>query len=250
MKRSVLHLRPSVSRLGQKGVTMFVTVILVLILSVVALAVFQQSSFDEKSARGQYDRQLASQAAEMAMRDAELDLACMQMPALNSANSNPIACTAGATLARQPSQAGAPPRTCRELCGLPGGAKKTKLIGFENPPSSAGNAGRWASRTAAPAVAASGGQAGSAATSADSPVATRSNWSDSSGNLASVALGQFTGTSDLALVTRQPRYMIEGFNISQTAEAGSVTETIYRITAKGWGRNANTEITLQQIYKP
>ena len=230
---------------SQRGVTMFVTVILVLIISVVALAVFQQASFDEKSARGHYDRQLATQAAELAMRDAEMDLACMQMPAAGINPATPIPCAGGSALARQ----ALPPATqrfCRASCAL-GPASKTKTIGLNATlPADLAHAGKWLGPKAEPAIPASGTIPGVAPVPAVSPASVRSYWSDSNSNYGSVALGQFTGTSDVPNVARQPRYLVEVF----TVDEGEGDKALFRITAKGWGRNANTEITLQQLYKP
>ena len=230
----LINISSIASRRRQQGVTMFVTIILVLVILVVALAVFQ------------YDRQLATQAAELALRDAELDLACLQMPALSNPNSTPVYCTGNTDLARQPVPATSPPAKCRVTCGVPGGPKKSQLMGFNRPPNDAAHAGRWAGTTASPGIAASGSSPAVPPVVADSPVTVRSNWSDSSGNVKSAVLGQFTGTSPVPNVARQPRYMIEGWD-----HDGSGPEApTFRITAKAWGRNSNTEITLQQVYRP
>lgn len=234
---------PPRSPARQRGATMFITVMLVLVLLVVAVAVFQQSGFDEKSARGQYDRQVATQAAELAMRDAEMDLACLQMPALNSAISTPLYCTGGALMARQTNNSA---NRCRVTCGVPGGPKKAQLIGFGTPPADAAHAGRWAGANASPSIPANGNMQAIPGTAAASPAATRSNWADSANNIQSVALGTFTGTSAVPNVSRQPRYMIEGWD----HDGSGPEQPTFRITAKGWGRKSNTEITLQQVYRP
>lgn len=231
---------------AQRGITMFVTVILVLIISVIALAVFQQSGFDEKMARGQYDRQVATQAAELAIRDAEMDLACMQMPATGVTPASPVPCVGGTDLLRQPVPPVSPPRACRQVCAL-GAASQTKTVGLSTSlPTDLAHAGKWLGPKATPAVPASGSTPGVAAVSAVSPATVRAYWSDSASNYGSVALGQFTGTPDVANVARQPRYLIEAY----TVQDGDMERAFYRITAKGWGRNPNTEITLQQLYKP
>jgi type IV pilus assembly protein PilX len=225
---------------------MFVTVVLVLIISVIALAVFQQAGFDEKSARGQYDRQVATQAAELAIRDAEMDLACMQMPPAGASLASPVACVGGTALLRQPNPPVTPARVCRQVCTL-GAASKLKTVGLKaSMPTDLAHAGKWLGPKAEPAVPASGSTAGIAAVAAVSPATVRAYWDNSASNLASVALGQFTGTPDVPNVARQPRYLIEAFTVVD----GDVDHAFYRITAKGWGRNPNTEITLQQLYKP
>lgn len=64
-----------------------------------------------------------------------------------------------------------------------------------------------------------------------------SNWTGT----ASVVYGNFTGATLLPVVSSQPRYMIEAFPSSD--------ETIYRITALGFGANGSTQVILQAAYK-
>jgi type IV pilus assembly protein PilX len=226
-------------RKSQAGVSMFVTVIMVLLITIVALAAFQQSSFDERNARGQVDRQLATQAAELAMRDAEMDLDCRQYPAAKKDEVVgvvvPVACEQDKVQSKKLLRKPASP--CRNRCLAGSTTKQRADQDFANP----GNFGLWAQ----PASALSTSSAPSTFTAA--PFATRSNWSDASTNTASVALGQFTGATAVPLVARQPRYIIESFKDSIDIDNDKV---LFRITAKGWGRNANTEVTLQQTYKP
>lgn len=226
----------------QTGVTMFVTVMLVLVLSLVALAVFQQSAFDEKSARSQQDRQLAMQAAETALRDAEMDLQCLQLPPENSVTQTPVACPGGSVLHRAQNDGDAV-RRCRAQCGL-GSARTTGAVGYSPTAPVADNAGRWEGPKAKPATA---GPPPTPDTPALSPASVRSNWSGSAGNFGSVALGTFTGAPNLALVARQPRYLLELF---EQSNPDSPPQVVFRITAKGWGRNLNSEYTVQQLYRP
>lgn len=57
----------------------------------------------------------------------------------------------------------------------------------------------------------------------------------------SVEYGSYTNAPALAGVTQQPRYLIEPFVVDG--------KNHYRITARGYGVNANTQVTLQEIYK-
>jgi len=66
-----------------------------------------------------------------------------------------------------------------------------------------------------------------------------SNWSSSS--VTSVAYGTYTGATAIPVVSRQPRYMLEYFNINGYA--------VYRITAVGFGANDSTRAYLQTSVK-
>lgn len=59
----------------------------------------------------------------------------------------------------------------------------------------------------------------------------------------SIKYGTYTAASDLSGIdtTRQPRYLIEPFVKNSM--------NFYRITARGYGINANTVVTLQEVYK-
>ncbi len=218
----------------QKGATLFVTVILVLVLSIVALAVYQQASFDERNARAQADRQLATQAAEIALRDAEYDLQCQQLTTNASGVPTVMACekdnvvlnnVVNATAATTPGATSS--NMCRSTC-IPGSSLKIDrlLLGFD----ANGTDGLWAGRTDSP-----GG------TVHTKPWESRQIWAATSNS--SVQLGRYTGTQAIPIVSQQPRYLIEGFIDSEK-------NLLFRITAKGWGRNNTTEVTLQQTYRP
>lgn len=57
---------------------------------------------------------------------------------------------------------------------------------------------------------------------------------------AGVAYGTYTGASALSGLSQQPRYLIEPFLVDG--------KSYYRITARGYGLNANTQVTLQEVY--
>ena len=58
----------------------------------------------------------------------------------------------------------------------------------------------------------------------------------------SVPLGTFTGVARLAGVARQPEYLIEYISRGD--------DKITRITARGFGANANTEVVVQSYFRP
>ena len=64
---------------------------------------------------------------------------------------------------------------------------------------------------------------------------------------AAVLYGNFTGAGNIAGLSAQPRYIIEG--IRKTSPGGTV-EFYYRITVRAQGVNPNTVVWLQEIFKP
>jgi type IV pilus assembly protein PilX len=72
------------------------------------------------------------------------------------------------------------------------------------------------------------------------------DWSDST----TARYGQFTGSGTLAGLSQQPRYIIELFcpQLAFDLIDGSTNCRVYRFTARGYGRNPNTQVTLQEIF--
>jgi type IV pilus assembly protein PilX len=70
--------------------------------------------------------------------------------------------------------------------------------------------------------------------------------------LPSVQYGTYTGARLFTGVVRQPRYIIELFGLPAYQESigstGAPNWVFYRITARGYGGNPNTEVTLQEVF--
>jgi type IV pilus assembly protein PilX len=71
--------------------------------------------------------------------------------------------------------------------------------------------------------------------------------------LPSVPYGRYTGAPPLSgpeRLSQEPRYVIEIFCLQQhgVSIGGSAWCKFYRITARGYGRNPNTQVTLQEIF--
>ena len=71
-KKPTAHNTYSASR--QRGVSLVIVMMFLVILSMLGITAIQTSTLSSKVARNQLDRTLAFQAAEAALRDAELDL--------------------------------------------------------------------------------------------------------------------------------------------------------------------------------
>jgi type IV pilus assembly protein PilX len=209
----------------QQGATLIVTIMLLLVLTILALSLYQFGNSEERSARNQFDRNLALQAAELALRDAEMDLQCLKLVP-NAAPTAPAYefCTAGTLV-----KAGETTK-CRATCVAGSSLKADRGLRFFD---AAGTAGLWAGQ--------SGVQAWTAKTLLgkeylDDPDATQA-----------VTLGaQTNATIPDIYKTKPPRYMIEGFDQGSSGSA----QLLYRITARGWGSLPGTVVTLQEIYKP
>lgn len=76
------------------------------------------------------------------------------------------------------------------------------------------------------------------------PVWTNANYMTAA---PSVEYGDFTGAADIAGLSNQPRYLIEG--IRKTPPGGEVSY-FYRITVRAQGANPNTVVWLQEVFKP
>jgi type IV pilus assembly protein PilX len=72
----------------------------------------------------------------------------------------------------------------------------------------------------------------------------------------SVQYGTYTGAPQLQGVSAQPRYIIEYFCLqylgtsagASAGASGATSCSFFRITARGYGGNPNTEVTLQEIF--
>ena len=62
---------PTATRRAQRGVVLYVSLLLLLVLTLIGLAVTRNTTFDERMAATQRDHDLAFQAAEAALRDGE-----------------------------------------------------------------------------------------------------------------------------------------------------------------------------------
>lgn len=65
----------------------------------------------------------------------------------------------------------------------------------------------------------------------------------------SVAYSTYTGAQTIQGVAQQPRYIIEIFCLPQHGQSiGIAPCKFYRITARGYGGNPNSQVTLQELF--
>ena len=193
---------------NQQGAVLVVALMFLIILTLLGLAAMTSTTLEEKMAGNSRDYNIALQSAEAALRDAEADL-------------RGTGVAAGRTLS---------------VSSFP-----VDLIG-----------------TATPSGCASGG--GSAAGLCVIVNETTQlyntgtvDWTTSS--TSSARYGQFTGSSSITSVANQPRYVMELMQFTDgknkdrvSGTSGSVDYFYIRITARGWGANTQTQVTLQEVF--
>jgi type IV pilus assembly protein PilX len=64
----------------------------------------------------------------------------------------------------------------------------------------------------------------------------------------SAAYGQYTGLANIAGLSAQPRYLIEG--LQKLPPGNSAPVSYYRITVRALGANPNTVVWLQEVFRP
>jgi type IV pilus assembly protein PilX len=206
----------------QRGITMVVVLVFTLALTGLAILSARLALSGESVARNQLDLQVARQAAEAALRDAEVDL---MLP--TGAMRNGALCARGDERPVM-EQVGRVDDTCtRGQCTYDEGARVNTNFstGSEEFPERAeawwptAKGGRWGDD--AEDKPREGG-AGACATFT-----------------GGVPLGTFTGAQPIAGVAVQPEYLIEPVLRG---------EWFFRITARGFGYRAGTEVVLQSYF--
>ncbi len=159
----------------QRGAALVVSLMMLLVMTVIGVAAVQGNIMEERMAGNYRDHNLAFQAAEVALRDAEADISSRISGLANFAPN----CTNG-------------------LCDATGGLSQV--------------------------------------------------WKDNAKEPNGVPLGTYTNATALSQVAQPPKYWIEGYKIQPPGSAAWKYQ--YRITAVGYGGDANTRVVLQTIYAP
>jgi type IV pilus assembly protein PilX len=207
---------------SQRGVALVVVMIFIVALTSIAIFSARNVSLSERVARNQLDAQVAREAAEAALRDAEFDLllasdvlrtgAKCARTGLRPVNEN-IAQFTG---------------TCSKgQCGLPPARYETSNYAIATNTSNTGEP--WWEE-------AKGGLWNDDLTIKPTAVGVNCTF------VGGVPYGTYSGRADLVGVSRQPEYLIEYFRIG--------TNNLFRINARGFGRNPNTEVVLQSYFRP
>ena len=218
----------------QGGFSLIVALMMLIVIIILGISSSQMAINEERSARNTRDRQIAFQAAEAALKDAEFEILGMTAP----------------------------------VCAVPGQhghGRTNSQICFNEASSFVANCGAspsssWglcAFNSAAPAYLSANVNFSADAAGGSTPV--------------TVPYGQFTGASypsqmsagmgGLPISRYPPRYIIESvpknvayYSITDTsnttvasAAAGGAGRSMFRITAMGFGANPNSQVVLQSV---
>lgn len=216
--------------LAQRGLSLVIVMIFLSAITAVSIWSVRQSMFGEGMARNQMDVEVARQAAEAALRDAERDLMNLTPTVLPNAS-----CTRG--LDRPPRAFDFDENCTNGFCAMNDTVYAN--ADYMSATSTTANAEPWWPPD-------KGGLWNNDLTTKPgrSPI-TATNCGTFTGG---VPLGTFTGAAVLPGVAMQPEYLIEYFQRRST-ESMQVTN-YYRITARGFGYTPRTQIVLQTIYAP
>jgi len=225
---------PVVASYRQRGISLMLSLVLLVVLSLLGLSAMQNGTLQERMSNNLRDRNIALQAAELALRDAERDLGSLLAD-------NATFCPAG---------------------GAAGGV--TCRSATERPTVAADQAGFWAWGPAMRLTWTPGcvdGQCLPAEDySATTPVwdDTAANWAPQTGSTGTnptIQYGTYTGATAIANVAAQPRYILEifqpgGIGTFDVAGIGGTQRVAIRITVRAVGQNPNTVVVLQSIVAP
>jgi type IV pilus assembly protein PilX len=207
------------SRHSQQGVVLIVALLFLIMLTVIAISSSNLATVEERMARNSRDYNIAFQAAEAALRDAEADIrgdgpSPRTPKRISGITGFTTACTAG-------------------LCGTSTGAEMTT-----RPWEATGNYLTDTTKSVA-----YGYQTGAL------PLAL-TNQSNESVTPAPAKI-------KVGGVSRQPRYLVEGFLDKSPGitlqppkyGGGSANKFVYRTTAIGFGSLSGTQVIVQSLYK-
>lgn len=211
---------------AERGVSLIVVLMFVFAISGITIWAARQAMLGEGMARNQLDMEVARQAAETALRDAERDIMNMNDAVLTNAS-----CSRGRD---RPPQATDFTATCaRGLCianEAVYAASTWNAATVTEPWWPTGRGGRWNNDFS---------------TKPSREPVNNNNCNNFTGG---VPLGTFTGMAAIKGVAVQPEYLIEYFRRSSSVTYQPTN--YYRITARGFGYRLRTQVVLQTIFVP
>ena len=208
----------SMDHARQGGASLIVALMLMLVLAFLGMAAMSNSTLQERMANNMRDRNVALQAAELALRDAERDLAALKADGITF-------CPGGSTGCR-PAGERTNVATLRASYWSWGPA----LTPYWTPSCTHGQC-------------------------YDNSAASVPVWDDTAadwgtGTKTTVAYGTYTGATALTGVSAQPRYIIEILPQSIDPYGLSSQRVTFRITARAVGQNPTTVVILQSVSSP
>ena len=195
------------------GAILIVTLMFLVILTLLGVTAMTSATMEERMAGNTRDMAVALQAAESALRDARRDIS--NIPVTGAGRGIPIAVADFGDKDGTPASCNT--GDLRGLClpaNKPNGEPYDREIGSIMP-----------SFPAAHSLA----------------------------GVPSLKYGEISGADDIGgegkpVPATEPRYVIEGYCLRQDGESLQRFCNFYRITARGYGRNPSTQITLQETF--
>lgn len=209
-------LRHPLIRHKQSGVTIFVVMIVVMVITLAAAQLVNRLISDTKTAMWEQDGAVARQAAEAVLRDAEQDILCRRWVVVKDVGGY-----------AQPDLA---PTDIRPHCEF--NASTGEEIGGTDTGPDPCNRGFLLKPVAATVTVADRAEALDACKIRFGGVTRAPRFADSTG----IGVG------------REPHYSVEVIHVAN-GQLGQIVPH-YRITATGFGRNDQTKITLEVLYRP
>ena len=225
---------------SQQGVALVMVLLFLLAITGLTVWAARQSMLGEGMARNQQDMEIARQAAESALRDAERDIENAGLNVANWAvNPSLLAGRSCSRIARRLIAIDFTSNCAKGLCQRTDAQYASYQ--WSTADITTGGEPWWPSTR--------GGQwvndfNGSTVTKPGRTPVDSNNCETFTGG---VPLGTYTGAAPIKGVAVQPEYLIEYFKRSVP---GQQEKDIYRITARGFGYTSRTQVVVQSIFLP
>lgn len=234
----------------QRGVALVVVLLFLVAVTGISVWTARQSMLAEGSVRNQMDQEVARQAAESALRDAERDIdqAALGVLASNASCLRSSAATDNYGINPNAFTAGCVGGLCLKddstYATSDWSSASTSNTTVAEPWWPANKGGLWNDN---------------ADTKPGRDPVTSANCDTFTGG---VPLGTYTGVPPIKGVAKQPEYLIEVFRrkhvrinldetrVTSTGEKANQWSTMYRITARGFGYSQRTQVVLQTVFFP
>lgn len=219
-RESIKRQVPYLGRQRQKGVALFMVLMVTLVIVALSVSLATGVFSEYKISRNAADLAIARQAAEAALRDAEQDVNCLAWDANTKSFKFSTSISANGSTANVREYCAQAPKLCSQIGDA--GVTATCSNGMVLKPLSASGA--------------------------------MPNATDIKDANCTVAFGTITQQPKLATIPatipepNQPRYMIEVFRDPSVSGRGQMP--VFRMLARGYGRDMSTTVDLESIYRP
>ncbi len=221
----------------QQGVALVMVLLFLVAITGITVWAARQSMLGEGMARNQQDMEVARQAAETALRDAERDIENSGLAHSNWAVKPSTLAKASCTRKHRLIASDFKRNCAKGLCERSDADYAN--YNWSTATTSSGGEPWWQTSK--------GGQWGSTVKPSRTSVVENDPICDDDEFTGGVPLGTYTGATSIRGVSMQPEYLIEIFKRSVP---GQQEKNLYRITARGFGYTPRTQVVVQSLYLP